>query len=142
MKKILITIGTLIFFLWTLFLISFGGCIFRSSHICYLSYVHTFNSDTWKNAYDKVISKHYLIDLNDSDKRLQNTRKPFAMNLIREKKLIGKTKQEVIDILGIENNPTQENSWKYWVDFGSIDNLWLSIDFENDRVIKNSFYED
>lgn len=69
------------------------------------------------------------------DKRYELTK-----DLINSRVLIGKTKAEVMAMLGKENgNETEEDLWYYNIGFvasiGNIDPDMLEIQFKNDRVI-------
>ena len=53
---------------------------------------------------------------------------------ISPESLIGKTRSEVVTVLGPPED-RQPDRWLYWAGTNVIDDLWLEIDFRNDRVV-------
>jgi len=80
---------------------------------------HDFNQQKWAS---------------DSEKRYE-----LSADLIKSKILIGKTKNEVTELLGEPDGWKQENYWTYYLGFKpsimSIDPDYLDIEFKNDKVI-------
>ncbi|SHM49282.1 hypothetical protein [Mucilaginibacter sp. OK098] len=72
--------------------------------------------------------------LNNKDDRYE-----YSGDIIDSKMLIGKSKSEVIKILGDDGNEYNNNDWYYPLGFrpelGNIDPDSLEIDFKNDKVI-------
>ena len=78
----------------------------------------------------------------DRQQWMENKEKRYEYtdDIIDNKLLIGKTKEEVISLLGNEVNDPVNNIWYYYVGFvpaiASIDPDYLVIEFENDKVVK------
>lgn len=76
----------------------------------------------------------------DKEKRYK-----LSKNIIESKMLIGKTKKEVKETLGDEQNSNLSNNWIYYLGFRpgfmNIDSDALFIEFKNDKVIKVEQYE-
>ncbi|MCD4793048.1 MAG: hypothetical protein K8R54_07450 [Bacteroidales bacterium] len=81
---------------------------------------HDFNKEKWKN---------------DKEKRYE-----LSEDLIAGKILIGKTKQEVIELLGKELNNTKNDSWIYDLGYSPglivFDPDILIIEFKDNKVIR------
>ena len=62
----------------------------------------------------------------------------FAEDLIESDLLIGKTKNQVISILGDDHNNMNQDTWSYYLGYGSenIDPDSLYIEFKNGKVIR------
>lgn len=94
---------------------------FIISFIWFVSYhpKHQFDKEVWTN---------------DVEKRFQ-----LSDNIIDSEMLINKTKEEVIDLLGQENNEMDNDSWSYYLGFKpgllSIDPDILELTFENGKVV-------
>ncbi len=81
---------------------------------------------------------------NNFDKRgwseNKEERYQYAEDIINSKILIGKTKKEVIGILGDENNPADSDEWYYDLGFrpeiGNIDPDSMVITYKDGKVIK------
>ncbi len=75
----------------------------------------------------------------------KETRYELSENIIESKILIGKTKSEVRQILGVENNLDQSDYWSYYLGFrpgfANIDPDVLDIEFKNGKVIKVGQHE-
>ena len=79
---------------------------------------------------------------NDFDRKLwlsdKDERYELTDDIINKKTLIGKSKDQVLEILGDENNSNTDN-WSYYIGFkpeiGNIDPNSLRIDFKNNRVV-------
>ena len=87
-----------------------------------LSYypTHDFNKEKW---------------FSDREKRYE-----VFEDIIESEMLIGKTKTEVRQILGDENNSDESDYWRYNIGyvpaFFCMDPTWLDIDFKNGKVIR------
>jgi hypothetical protein len=85
-----------------------------------------------KNDFDR---KQWL---SDKDERYELTD-----DIINRRLLIGKSKDQVLEILGDENNSNTDN-WGYYIGFkpeiGNIDPNSLHIDFKNNRAINVSVH--
>jgi outer membrane protein assembly factor BamE (lipoprotein component of BamABCDE complex) len=61
-------------------------------------------------------------------------------DLVDNKKLIGKTKEEVIELLGPEEHTVSNSRWTYYIGFKpgimAIDPDVLEIEFEDGKVVK------
>lgn len=58
-------------------------------------------------------------------------------SLIHSELLIGKNKEEVIEILGLEENQLEENSWLYWIDFRGIgESKFLRVKFDTNNKVE------
>ncbi|MDU4337449.1 MAG: hypothetical protein E7I31_12055 [Staphylococcus lugdunensis] len=72
----------------------------------------------------------------------QETRYELSKDIIGSRMLIGKTKLEVLKILGDENNKIEENHWIYYLgtrpELFNIDPDMLKIEFIDGKVIKVS----
>lgn len=125
-------------------LISVLGCKLGVDDFCNIKYnIHSqdFNSQEWKKAYLLFKENKEGYDGTDIFKPLI-VHKGMAYSLVRDKSLIGKTKNEVISIIGLEENDVKENKWIYWIDFTISDNLWLELVFHNNKVISSQIRED
>jgi len=82
---------------------------------------------------------YYPQDKFDRDRWLADKEKRYelATDIIKSHVLIGKTKAEVEQLLGKENNG-QSNNWEYYLGFvpgiGNIDPDVLAIEFKNGKV--------
>ncbi|WP_163409760.1 outer membrane protein assembly factor BamE [Flavobacterium ajazii] len=69
----------------------------------------------------------------------KETRYELSEDLIESEILIGKTKQQVREILGEQNNKYESNNWKYYLGFKptlfGIDPDILEIEFKNGKAI-------
>jgi hypothetical protein len=78
--------------------------------------------------------------LNDKEKRYE-----LSENIIESKLLIGKTKMEVKQILGDEENGDNSDLWNYYLGFKpqlfGIDPDVLDIEFKNGKVIRVGQHE-
>ena len=98
-----------------------------------------FNSTEWKDSWIKFNESNadgvgIYSELSE--------RKKVISSLIKSGILKLKTKDQIIEIIGIEDNIYEENSWQYWISFTPADDKWLKIDFFNNIVSKVSIYED
>jgi hypothetical protein len=70
----------------------------------------------------------------DRDERYE-----LSGNLIESKILIGKTKSEIRQMLGDEENPETEDTWNYYLgmrpELFNLDPDYLEIDFKDNKVI-------
>jgi hypothetical protein len=61
-------------------------------------------------------------------------------DLVDNEQLTGKTKDEIIELLGLEDNTQQSNQWTYYIGFRprlfSVDPDILVIEFKNGKVFK------
>lgn len=75
----------------------------------------------------------------------KETRYELSEDIIESEMLIGKTKSEVRQILGDENNSDQSEHWSYYLGFRpgfiNIDPDVLDIEFEHGRVIRVGQHE-
>lgn len=71
----------------------------------------------------------------DKEKRYE-----YTNDIINSRLLIGKTKEEVVSLLGNETHDTSNNIWYYYVGsvpaVGSTEPDYLVIEFENDKAVK------
>ena len=70
----------------------------------------------------------------------EDTRYRMHKDLLRKYKLIGMSKEEVLDLLGPQSSPTRFPEWdlRYWMgpEPGiGIDSIWLVIKLKDDKVI-------
>ena len=86
---------------------------------------------------------------NDFDKEKWSTEKEtryeLSEDIIESEMLIGKTKSEVRQILGDENNTDQSDHWSYYLGFrpgfANIDPDVLDIEFQDGKVIRVGQHE-
>ena len=75
----------------------------------------------------------------------KETRYNLSEDIIESEMLIGKTKSEVRQILGDENNTDQSDNWSYYLGFkpgfANIDPDVLDIEFKDGKVIKVGQHE-
>ncbi len=73
--------------------------------------------------------------MNDKEERYE-----LSGDLIKSKMLLGKTKQEVIQLLGDEGKTNDENTWNYKLGFRpelfNIDPDYLEIEFKDNMVVE------
>jgi hypothetical protein len=96
---------------------------------------YKFDSEAWKQAgleYEQL-EKSGNYDGTDLFKPLKPHRK-MVSSLIRSEILLGKNKQEVAKLLGMEHNDFEDNQWNYWLNFTIADNKWLGMDFIDNKV--------
>jgi hypothetical protein len=80
----------------------------------------------------------------DKTKWAADIEKRYEMtdDLVDNEKLTGKTKDEIIELLGLEDNTQQSNQWTYYIGFRprlfSVDPDILVIEFKNGKVFKCS----
>ena len=98
-----------------------------------------FNSLEWKGSWERF--KNSDADGAGIYSELSN-RKKVVFNLIRSDDLKLKNKNGIVEVLGLEDNKFEEDSWYYWVAFTAIDNKWLKLDFVDGVVDQVSIYED
>lgn len=75
----------------------------------------------------------------------KETRYELSKDIIESQLLIGKSKLQVIEILGIDSNCEENDCWNFYLGFKpglSIDPDFLKITFKNGKVIKAEQYED
>jgi hypothetical protein len=88
------------------------------------------------------VAMYYPKEDFDKDKWKSDVKKRYEMtdDLVNNKKLIGKTKEEIIQLLGQEENIFESDEWTYNVGFRpsmfGIDPDILEIEFKDDKVIK------
>jgi hypothetical protein len=85
------------------------------------------------NAFDKLIWN------SDKEKRYE-----LSQDIIESQLLIGKSKHEVIEILGIDSNCEENDVWSFYLGFKpglGIDPDMLQITFKEGKVIKVEQYE-
>ena len=97
-----------------------------------------FNSAEWKNAWQQ----HQDMGAGVGSFGVLNVHRRMVYSLIRHENLLGLTKEEVINLIGIEADDRKEDHWNYWLNYTAADNRWLALDFENDKVADVSIYED
>lgn len=118
----LVLIGGLLF----MFFISGFNCSGKEQlSISSRTYGVPFDSDVWKNV------KLYFSD---------STRYEMYDDLINKYKLIGMTKEEIVELLGPQSDPAYFKDWdlRYWLGREpgiGIDSIWLVIKLENNKVI-------
>jgi hypothetical protein len=75
----------------------------------------------------------------------KETRYELSEDIIESEMLIGKTKSEVRQILGDENNTDQSDHWSYYLGFrpgfANIDPDVLDIEFKDGKVIRVGQHE-
>ncbi|MBP9851725.1 MAG: hypothetical protein KBC67_00505 [Candidatus Pacebacteria bacterium] len=98
-----------------------------------------FDSIEWVKSYERFQSSN--VDGNSAYRELSN-RKKMAYSLIRSANLIGKNKEQVKDLIGIDDNTYNASVWLYWIDFTAADNKWLKVTFDGEIVTTVSVYED
>lgn len=117
-------------------LVLFLGIIY-----CYASnfYIKSFDSDYWKNSW----SQHLASTEDGIDKfSPMSLRVPMARYVVYFDKLNGLSKNQVVELLGMDHNEYASNDWQYWLKFTASDNLWLKIEFKDNLVYKYYLYED
>jgi hypothetical protein len=127
-KKSILTTAFLIFFV-TIFIAFLGTFI---TTLKYYLLPESFNSTEWVTSYERF-------ENSDADGALTyqefTERKKMVYSLIRSKELIGKNRDEVKEILGIDGNEYESTEWLYWIDFTAADNKWLEVKFDNSRKV-------
>ncbi len=102
-----------------------------SAPLVYLGLIISF---IWLVSYHPKHQFDKQVWTNDVEKRFQ-----LSDNIIDSEMLINKTKEEVIDILGQENNELDNDRWIYYLGFKpgllSIDPDILELTFENGKVV-------
>jgi hypothetical protein len=93
-----------------------------------------------------IVSYYPTQDFNKNSWTLDKEKRyEMSSDIINSKILIGKTKKEVIEILGDEGNKFDDNIWNYYLGFVpglfKIDPDVLDIFFENGKVIKVGQHE-
>lgn len=96
-----------------------------------------FDSKEWKLAYESYKNNPSEI----SGYGALRVHKQMIYSLLRTQSLIGKTKEEVDSIIGVEGNKFEDNIWYYWLNFTAADDRLLSITFENNKVRETRIYE-
>lgn len=114
---------------------------FLSSGLRYSLFPKDFNSQEWILSYERFMKSD--ADGNATYREFAE-RKKMVHSLIRSENLLGKDRNEVKDVLGIDDNKFESSEWLYWIDFTAADNKWLRIKFDTDsgRVIGADIYED
>lgn len=85
-----------------------------------------FDSIEWIQSYERF--KNSDADGSLAYKQLEK-RKEMVYSLIRTKELIGKNRDEVKNILGMDGNLYESSEWLYWLSFTASDNKWLRVEF-------------
>ncbi len=91
-----------------------------------------FDSQKWKSAISEK----------------NNTRYRMHKDLIKNYKLIGKTKDEIFELLGSQNETLHLQDWDlcYWMgpepSLISIDSIWLVMKLKNNKVVKYKLITD
>lgn len=99
-----------------------------------------FDSIEWIQSYERF--KNSDADGSLAYKELEK-RKEMVYSLVRTKKLIGKNRVEVNDILGMDENSYGSSEWLYWLSFTASDNKWLRVGFNPDNTVDSvSIFED
>lgn len=96
-----------------------------------------------------ILANTYYLDKSFNREKwfaTEDERYTMSKDIINSKLLNGKTKKEVIEILGEEKyNEIQSDKWAYNLGFvpgiGNIDPVFLVIYFENDKVVKVEQYQ-
>jgi hypothetical protein len=81
----------------------------------------------------------------DSDgwKANPNSRPRMVRDLLDRGLLQGKTRYEIQSLLGKPNEPQGGGKeYEYWAGMNMIDDMWLTITFENDRVTQTDYLSD
>lgn len=114
-------------------------CVVVATYLVYKKINNNFDSSEWKNMYaDFVISGEGVGAYGPLSKR-----KNMVKSLIKSEQLIGKNKEEVITVIGLENNDLNTDRWLYWLYFTAADNGWLEVAFNNEEVVEHvRLYED
>ncbi len=92
-----------------------------------------FDSVEWKDSYIRF--QNFTDPDGTTAYKEFSERKKMVYNLIRSNVLVGKNKQEVINLLGLDGNKQSDNNWIYWLDFTSVDNKWLEIKFNRQGFV-------
>jgi hypothetical protein len=100
--------------------------VLSSSLACGAASYHKFDSEKWKQ-----------VELYGDD----DTRLSMYGDLISRHKLIGKSKEEIIDLLGGQSDPAyfKDMDLRYWLGpeggITGIDSNWLVLKLDNNRIV-------
>lgn len=114
----------------------FATCLFfvvSQFGFYYYLFPNKFDSYVWKNSYEKFIN--YPSPDGAEAYQVLSDRKEMVYDLIRSKDLVGKNKDFVINVLGLEENDKDLNVWTYWLAFTASDNKWLSVLFDSKGLV-------
>lgn len=101
-----------------------------------------FNSTEWKNAWTEFKDNKKGYDGSESYSYL-SPHKKMTRSLIKSNVLIGLSKQDVENLIGLESNDFESKEWQYWLAFTASDNKWLKVVFDGgDQVVEVYKYED
>ena len=132
-QKVLIVVPCIVFLLLTFVFVKYK-----------MAFSKDFSSYEWKALYldFETNEKNDQVDGMDIYSPLIERRK-MVKSLVRSNLLIGKSKYEVIDLLGLEGNEINTNKWLYWIYFTPVDNGWLEGSFNEKYFVEMvSIYED
>ncbi len=101
-----------------------------------------FDSEKWKSGWEKFEIKEKSSNREGSYNYL-TPHKKMAHWLVLNKKLISLTKEDVVDLIGLEGNKIESDRWLYWLSFTASDNKWLVVKFDERGIVKDTYiYED
>jgi tRNA G10 N-methylase Trm11 len=105
-------------------------------------FVRKFDSEKWKSGWEKFEIKEKSSNREGSYNYL-TPHKKMARWLVRHKKLVGLSKVEIVDLIGLEDNKIESDRWVYWLSFTASDNKWLVVKFNENGIVKDTYiYED
>lgn len=105
-------------------------------------FIRRFDSGKWKKGWDNFQIKEKSSNREGSYNYL-TPHKKMARWLVRHKKLIGLNKNQVIELIGLEENKIESDRWVYWLDFTAADNKSLVVKFDKNGIVRDTYiYED
>ena len=124
----------------TFFLVLIAICLLILTSVRNYILPKDFDSIEWIQSYERF--KNSDADGSLVYKELEK-RKEMVYSLVRTKELIGKNKEEIKNILGMDGNSYESSEWLYWLSFTASDNKWLRVEFNSYGIVNSvTIFED
>ncbi len=124
------------------FIIALLILIILSGTVLYITNItstQNFDSGLWRAQWDQFNVNINDVDYDASDAyALLSERDKMVKSLLKSKILLNLDKSAVIEILGLEDNDLDSNTWDYWIKHRGIgESTFLRIEFNTNNQVES-----